>query len=93
MKNPKNEITLRSSTAEYLTYIASVGDDESRVEIRYEDEKTHTINYHIKKTIADSELEKNSVIRNYRITADDGKSYNAKHYSLEMFIAVGFKVN
>jgi len=108
MDKKKNEITLRSSAAEYLTYIASVGDDESRVEIRYEDEniwltqklmatlydvKTHTINYHIKKIFADSELEEKAVVRNFRITADDGKAYNTKHYSLEMIIAVGFKVN
>lgn len=108
MKKEKNEISLRSSAAEYLTYIASAGDDESRVEIRYEDKniwltqklmatlydvKTHTVNYHIKKIFADSELEADSVIRKFRITADDGKSYNAKHYSLEMIIAVGFKVN
>lgn len=104
----RHDITLRSGTAEYLTYIASVGNDENLLEICYEDEniwltqklmamlydvKTHTINYHIKKILADSELEEKSVIRNFRITADDGKCYNTKHYSLEMIIAVGFKVN
>ena len=54
---------------------------------------TNTINYHISKILKDSELEKDSVIRKFRITADDGKSYNTNHYSLEMIIAVGFKVN
>lgn len=108
MSKKKNEIMPRSSAAEYLTYIASVGDDKSQVEIRYEDEniwltqklmatlydvKVHTINYHIKKIFSDSELEESSVIRNYRIAAEDGKSYNVKHYSLDMIIAVGFKVN
>ena len=41
----------------------------------------------------DSELEENSVIRNFRITAADGKSYNTKHYNLAAIIAVGYKVN
>lgn len=104
----KNEITIRSSAAEYLTYIASVGSDETAVEMRYEDEniwltqktmavlydvEIPTINYHIKKIFKDSELQKDSVIRKYLITAEDGKNYNANHYSLEMIIAVGFKVN
>ena len=47
----------------------------------------------IAKIFRDSELQPDSVIRNYRITAEDGKAYNAKHYSLDMIIAVGFKVN
>ena len=54
---------------------------------------TNTINYHIKKIFGDSELQEDSVIRKFRITAPDGKSYNTNHYSLEMIIAVGFKVN
>ena len=55
--------------------------------------ETHTINYHLKKIFADGELDENSVIRKFRITAADGKSYSTNHYSLEMIIAVGFKVN
>ncbi len=108
MAKKKNEITIRSSAAEYLTYVASVGGDESSVEMRYEDENiwlsqkmmavlydvdVRTINYHIKKILNDSELEESSVIRKFRITADDNKNYNTNHYSLEMIIAVGFKVN
>lgn len=104
----KNEITIRSSAAEYLTFIAATGDDKSSVEVRYEDEniwitqkmlavlyevETNTINYHIKKIFEDSELQEDSVIRNFRITAADGKSYDTKHYNLQMIIAVGFKVN
>lgn len=108
MAKKKEEITIRSSTAEYLTYIASVGDVETSFEMRYEDENiwltqklmaalydvdVRTVNYHIKKILADSELQEDSVIRKFRITADDGKTYNTNHYSLEMIIAVGFKVN
>lgn len=106
-KNTK-KITIRSSAAEYLTFVAAAGDDKNSVEVRYEDEniwitqkmlavlyevETNTINYHIKKIFEDSELSEDSVIRNFRITASDGKSYDTKHYNLQMIIAVGFKVN
>ena len=108
MKKKKDEITIRSSAAEYLTYVASVGDQKDSVEMRYEDENiwltqktmatlydvdVRTVNYHVKKIFSDSELQEDSVIRKFRITAADGKSYSTNHYSLEMIIAVGFKVN
>ena len=108
MKKKKDEVTIRSSAAEYLTYVASVGDQQDSIEMRYEDENIwltqkmmatlydvgiNTINYHIKKIFEDSELQEDSVIRKIRITAFDRKSYNTNHYSLEMIIAVGFKVN
>ncbi len=107
-KKTGNIPTIRSSAAEYLTYVASVGDEPQNIEIRYEDEniwltqkmlaaiydvETPTINYHIKKIFEDSELQEESVIRKFRITAADGKNYNANHYNLQMVIAVGFKVN
>ena len=50
-----------------------------------------TINEHII-NIYDEELDKNAVIRNYRITASDGKNYEVLHYNLDMIIALGFKV-
>ena len=50
-------------------------------------------NYHLKKIFSDSELQEDSVIRNFRITAADGKNYNTKHYNLSAIIAVGYKVN
>ena len=87
----KAQITIRSSAAEYLTYIASTGAKQESIEMRYEDENIWLS--HIKKIFADSELSENSVIRKFRITASDGKSYTANHYSLQMIIAVGFKVN
>lgn len=104
----KEQVTIRSSAAEYLTYVASVGDSANSIEMRYEDEniwltqkmmaglydvEVNTINYHIKKIFQDSELQEDSVIRKFRITAADRKSYTTNHYSLEMIIAVGFKVN
>lgn len=108
MAKKKNEITIRSSAAEYLTFVASARESKDSFEIRYEDEniwltqklmatlydvETHKINYHIKKIFADSELEESSVIRKFRITAHDGKIYNTNHYNLQMVIAIGFKVN
>lgn len=104
-KNIVKSIT-RSSSAEYLTFIAATGEDG--VEVRYEDEniwlsqkmmgtlynvETHTINYHLKKIFSDNELEEVSVIRDFRITAKDGKKYHTKHYNLSAIIAVGYKVN
>ena len=104
----KNNITVRSGAAEYLTYVAAVGDKEDSFEVRYEDENIWltqnmmaalydvtlpTVNEHIKKIFSDGELSEDSVIRKFRITASDGKSYNTNHYNLQMIIAVGFKVN
>ncbi|MFA7343599.1 MAG: virulence RhuM family protein [Terrimicrobiaceae bacterium] len=103
----KAEVSLvRSSAAEYLTFVAASG--QGGVEAVYADEnvwlsqkmmgllydvETHTINYHLKKIFDDSELEAGSVIRNFRITAADGKTYDTQHYNLSAIIAVGYKVN
>lgn len=103
----KTEVSLvRSSAAEYLTFIAASG--QGGVEAVYADEsiwltqkmmgvlydvETQTINYHLKKVFGDSELEEASVIRKFRITAADGKNYDTQHYSLPAIIAVGYKVN
>ena len=55
-----------------------------------------TINEHIKKIYADSELEESATIRNFRIVQTEGSrqvTRDTKHYNLQMIIAVGFKVN
>lgn len=110
-KKKNDKITIRSNAAEYLTYVASVGDQQNSIEMRYEDENIWltqkmmatlydvslpTINAHIKKIYADSELEESATIRNFLIvqTEDSRKiTRNTKHYNLQMIIAVGFKVN
>ena len=107
-KQKTKEITIRSSTAEYLTFVAATRDSSASVEMRYQDEniwvtqkmmavlydvEINTINYHLKKILKDNELQEDSVIRDFRITASDGKEYLTKHYSLQAIIAVGFKVN
>ena len=93
-KKNKSEITVRSSAAEYLTYIASTGDNPQSIEIRYEDENiwltqkvmsqlyevtVPTINYHINKIFKDSELQKDSVIRKFLITAREGELIYDRH--------------
>lgn len=111
MKKKKEEATIRSSAAEYLTYVASVGEQQDSVEMRYEDENIWltqkmmatlydvglpTINEHIKKVYADSELEEAATIRKFRIVQTEGSrqvARDTKHYNLQMIIAVGFKVN
>ena len=87
LKKKKGEVTIRSSAAEYLTYVASVGDQQGSIEMRYEDENiwltqkmmatlydvdVRTINEHIKKIYSDSELEEDSTIRNFRIVQTEG---------------------
>ncbi len=87
MKKKKDEVTIRSSAVEYLTYVASVGEQQDSVEMRYEDENiwltqkmmatlydvdVRTINEHIKKIYLDSELEEDSTIRNFRIVQTEG---------------------
>ena len=105
----KADKLIRSSAAEYLTYIAAAG--ENGVELRYEDENiwltqkmlsvlygvsTSAINQHIKKIYEDKELEEKSTIKNFLIVQDEGNrkiSRNVIHYNLQMIIAVGFKVD
>lgn len=108
MQKKKDEITIHSSAAEYLTYAAAVGDSADSMEMRYEDENiwltqkmmavlydvsVQNIGQHIKKILDDGELAEEAVIKKYFITAVDGKQYSTKHYNLQMIIAVGFKVN
>jgi hypothetical protein len=105
-KRPTGASLVRSSAAEYLTFVAASG--EGGVEAAYADENVwlsqkmmaqlydvdvRTVNYHLKTIFTDSELEEDAVIRNFRITASDGKSYDTKHYNLSAIIAVGYKVN
>lgn len=84
----KKEITIRSSAAEYLTFVAATGESPSSIELRYEDEniwlsqrmmaelygvEINTINEHIKKIYADNELTAEATIRNFRIVQTEGR--------------------
>ncbi len=81
--------------------------DEQNIRVRIEDENVWltqkliaelfvvsvpTVNEHLKNIFESDELEENSVIRNFRITASDGKEYDAKHYNLDVILAVGYRV-
>ena len=83
MAKKKDEVTIRSSAAEYLTYVASVGDQQDSIEMHYEDENiwltqkmmatlydvsVPVINRHLKRIFDDGELVENSVIKKYLIT-------------------------
>jgi hypothetical protein len=105
-ENKEEKSLIRSSTAEYLTFIAATGD--GGVEAIYADENiwlsqkmmgtlynvnVRTINEHLQTIFKENELQEEAVIRNFRITASDGKNYNTQHYNLSAIIAVGYKVN
>lgn len=52
-----------------------------------------TINEHLKNILKVKELDEDSVIRNFLITAEDGKNYHTKHYNLEAIITLGYRIN
>lgn len=97
---------IRNSTAEFLIFTGQAG--EQSIEARYESETVWltqkliaalfdvsipTINEHLKNIFDTGELDADSVIRKFRITATDGKSYSASHYNLDAIISVGYRVN
>lgn len=97
---------IRHSTAEFLVFTQQSSD--KTIEVRYEDDQiwltqkrmaelfdvnVRTISEHLQNIFTNDELDKNSVIRNFRITASDGKSYNTKHYNLDAVISVGYRIN
>lgn len=98
----------KSSAAQFITYVASVGESYEKYELRYENEniwmsqkmlaqvygvEVPNIAYHLRKLFQDAELDKNSVIKEILITAQDGKKYTVNHYNLQVIIALGFKID
>jgi hypothetical protein len=105
-KNQEHKINIRNSTSEFLIFTQQEG--EKGIEARYEDGTiwltqklmaelfgvdVRTINEHIQNIFESQELDQNSVIRNFRITASDGKNYNTQFYNLDAIISVGYRVN
>ncbi|MFH1048370.1 MAG: virulence RhuM family protein [Patescibacteria group bacterium] len=99
-------LMIRNSTAEFLIFTSQAGEDG--IEVRVADEnvwltqkfiaklfdvKIPTINEHLKNIFNSGELDENSVIRNFLITAKDGKNYNTNHYNLEVIISLGYRIN
>ncbi|MBN1548902.1 MAG: virulence RhuM family protein [Syntrophaceae bacterium] len=108
MKKDKKKGTqlIRNSTAEFLIFTGQAR--EQSIEARYEDESVwltqklmaalfavdvRTVSEHLKNIFASDELDEDSVIRKFRITAADGKAYATNHYNLDAIISVGYRVN
>lgn len=102
----EKDLKIRSSAAEFLIFEKQAHADS--IEVRYEDGtlwltqkmmanlfdvSVSTINEHLKNVFSERELDEPSVIRKFRITASDGKSYNTNHYNLDAVISVGYRVN
>lgn len=101
MKKDRKKLIIRNSTAEFLMFTADSRQDG--IEVRFQDETVwlsqkmmatlfdvdvRTINEHPHNIFKSDELNENSVIRKFRITASDGKNYNTNFYSLDAIIAV-----
>ncbi len=105
-KLPGHTLTIRNSTAEFLIFTQQAG--ENGIEVRYEDGSiwltqklmaelfdvdVRTVSEHLQNIYASGELQEDSVIRKFRITASDGKNYNTQFYNLDAIISVGYRVN
>ena len=105
-KKDKNDLIIRNSTAEFLIFTSQAM--EQGIEVRYEDESlwltqkmmaqlfdvgVPTINEHLKNIFSSNEILEEAVIRNFRITASDGKNYNTQFYNIDAVISVGYRVN
>jgi len=93
------------NTGEILIYQTSEGN--TRLEVRLEGDTVWlsqeqicqlfnkakaTISEHIRNVFDDEELDRNSVVRNFRTTASDGKTYDISYYNLDVIISVGYRV-
>lgn len=97
---------IRNSTAEFLIFTAQAG--EKSIEARYENDTVwlsqklmaelfavdvRTVSEHLRNIFASDELAEDAVVRKFRITAADGKTYATSHYNLDAIISVGYRVN
>jgi hypothetical protein len=100
-----SDIERMSNESQILLYRAE--DGKTQIQVKLQDEtvwltqaqmaelfqkNVRTINEHIKNIFKEGELEENSVIRNFRITAADGKQYDTNFYNLDVIISVGYRV-
>ena len=101
-----NNLIIRNSTAEFLMFTADARADG--IEVRYQDEtvwlsqkmmavlfdcSSDNISLHLKNIFKEKELDENSVVEEFSVTASDGKKYQVNHYNLDAIIAVGYRVN
>ncbi|MCK9362877.1 MAG: virulence RhuM family protein [Syntrophales bacterium] len=102
MKTNNEQVSKKGGLILYQT-----ADGQTKIEVRLQDETVwlsqklmaelfqkdvRTINEHIKNIFTEGELSSESVIRNFRITAADGKNYDTAHYNLDVIISVGYRV-
>lgn len=103
------DLTLqKSSTATFLTYIASTGAGDERFELRYEDEniwmsqktlaavygvEVPNISYHLRKLFSDMEISPETSVKEFLIDVGDGRQFSVKHYNLQTIVAIGFKID
>ena len=100
------KLQIRNSTAEFLIFTTANGQDTIEVKVLDEtvwltqkliaklfDVNVATVNEHLKNIFKTNELEENTVIRKFLITASDGKNYNTNHYNLEVIISLGYRIN
>jgi hypothetical protein len=105
-KKMTNELRIRNSTAEFLTFAYQTGGDGVEVRVQNDtiwlsqknmsslfDTSTDNIGLHLKNIFKDGELAADSVAEDFSVTANDGKTYIVKHYNLDAVIAVGYRVN
>ncbi len=104
--NSTNSINPSNPTAQFLIFTAEAGDFNIEVRVEGEmvwltqkrmaelfDVTVPTINEHLKNIFETAELKEVSVVRNFRITAGDGKEYDTMHYNLDAIITIGYRVN
>ncbi len=97
---------IRNSTAEFLIFTSQSAENSIEVKVFEEsvwltqnmiaelfDKGRTTITEHLKNIFESNELDENSVCREFRHTANDGKNYNTKYYNLDAIISVGYRVN
>ena len=105
-KKSSKDLTIRSSTAEFLIFTNQAGEDS--IEVRYQDDTIwltqklmaelfsvdrSVITKHLQNIFNDNELDQDSVCASFAHTAADGKNYNTQFYNLDAIISVGYRVN
>lgn len=108
MENGKTDKDKALAPAESSFLFYTTEDGKTRIQVKMQDETVwltqahlcelfdkdrRTISEHIRNIFSEGELHEESVVRNFRITAADGKSYNTNFYNLDMIISVGYRVN
>jgi hypothetical protein len=102
----KDHLPQKNTTAQFLIFTAETGNPKIEVRIEGEmvwltqklmaelfDADVRTISEHLQNIFKSEELNEDSVVRVFRITAVDGKTYDTQHYNLDAVIAVGYRVN